>query len=91
MLELFDSFTSFLGSINLDNIQNEGDSNVNSTVRTIFYWGAIIVLAALLISKKFRMALVALIVLGIFAVFIEGPENIGELGQSILRFFGIMS
>ncbi|MCY8478088.1 hypothetical protein [Bacillus atrophaeus] len=79
-----------LGAVNVDGIQSKGDSNVQGTIQTIFGWVAIAILVMLLAFKKFRAAFGALVVLAILSVFVFGVGNIKSLGESLLRFFGLM-
>ncbi|HBO5951765.1 MULTISPECIES: hypothetical protein [Bacillus] len=79
-----------LGAVNIDGIQSKGDSNVQGTIQTIYGWVALAILVMLLAFKKFRAAFGALVVLAILSVFVYGVSNIKSLGESILRFLGLM-
>ncbi|CAK6481413.1 hypothetical protein ACPOM7_17480 [Peribacillus castrilensis] len=80
-----------LGNVNLEGISNEGNSNVLGVIQTIYIWGLLAILVMLIIFKKFRAALGVLVMGAILGVFIYGPDNIVSLGESVLKFLGIMS
>lgn len=97
MFHLFDfiqnsagHFDFLLGNVNLDGIQSKGDDNVQGTIQTVYGWVALAILVMLLAFKKYRAAFGALVVLAIISVFVYGVDNIRSLGESLLRFFGLM-
>lgn len=80
---------SFVLGADLVNNAREGERNF-TLVLNIFYWAiAAIIIVTLALSKKFRMALGALIILGIIgALVVRDPQNLQNLGESIAQFFG---
>ncbi|AWQ35743.1 Uncharacterised protein [Staphylococcus aureus] len=80
-----------LGQAGGDLVNNAREGERNFTlVLNIVYWAvAAIIIVVLALSKKFRMALGALILLGVIgALVVRDPQNLQNLGESIARFFG---
>ncbi|HDA0213525.1 TPA: hypothetical protein R9C30_002436 [Staphylococcus aureus] len=85
----FSSFTLGQAGGDLVNNAREGERNF-TLVLNIVYWAiAAITIVVLALSKKFRMALGALIILGVIgALVVRDPQNLQNLGESIAQFFG---
>lgn len=78
-----------LGNIDLSGVKGSGNSNVLSTIQTIYVWAVLIIIVGLVAFKKFRAAVGILVVGSILGVFVYGPDNIVSLGDSLLKFFGL--
>lgn len=80
-----------LGQSGSDLVENAREGGRNFTlVLNIIYWSvAAIIIVVMALSKKFRMALGALIILGVIgALVVRDPQNLQNLGESVARFFG---
>ncbi|HDH6142629.1 TPA: hypothetical protein PI730_002165 [Staphylococcus aureus] len=85
----FSSLTTLGAGGDLVNNAREGERNFTLVLNIVYWAVAAIIIVVLALSKKFRMALGALIILGVIgALVVRDPQNLQNLGESIAQFFG---